>query len=804
MFWACQDDAISEAPEPQPDPETSTELYYLAVRLYNSATIEGGSTRADQFHFDSEGDDYEQSGHEFNIGYADESRIYTDFEKPEDSPHFLLVFAADGSSLDYILPLADWDYETNGDVKDNNSTSSNNTSGYHQYHTFYTSAQKSSIPMDFMSRKFLVVLNCSDALKEKLTAAHLAKQSFDEVRQLTVGGNNPSNTDFIFMDKSKTMKDDAGEDVTVTTRYFTMTSSMVLYANEEGGIYNGPAEIRRQNFNWKPTKAEAVKEPVFSFFLERLQAKFTLMFEKTDGLYYYLTTDTNILGGKDSNDKEYVPVQHLILTPGVDFDFLSNKLTFRYVSHYERNDAISDVDEMPVDVKTTENWKMNIVGWGVNGVQKEEYAFKQLNQLNDAGLIDGYYYDGWNPTGDLKKYRNFWAEGFNYGINNKAKPVYPDQFRTADNHEDIGIQPAVNLNPLYGKQIEQSLIYRPYTSFTKRNIEWYAPEHTYDPSIYALPDPEQGKEHLRAGTHIIIAAQLLLGPTDDSKTGTTYDGLDQEDYYRQRGTTYDNNGMLVKVTGTQTYPVACKLQMNDIFWDEEAYKTFVVEYLGYFMLTDANKKIFGNTDGIFYVDDQVGDAANRPTADGSFFELGHLNMKHGDNMVYVIPAKDPQGITANDTKLYVWDVDNNEFTDKCKDGTTTINEAFTRLSLQHQEYFAKHFKAGMMYFAVPVYHQPNSLYKDLGKFGVVRNHWYNFVVKNIRNIGTAVDRDNEEIVPNNQPLYEALGVNLSIYPWHDISTDVDISGQRPAVSTEMIDLDLKANDWKYEGREEEF
>lgn len=111
-----------------------------------------------------------------------------------------------------------------------------------------------------------------------------------------------------------------------------------------------------------------------------------------------------------------------------------------------------------------------------------------------------------------------------------------------------------------------------------------------------------------------------------------------------------------------------------------------------------------------------------------------------------------------------------------------------------------------MYYAIPINHDENqkSGY-GLGRFGSVRNHWYNFKIKNINNLGVAVDRPEEEIVPNNLPKHEGLGVEMTVLPWHTISTDVDISGQRPPLSSDEIDLDLKLllDDWNYQGKNEE-
>ena len=95
---------------------------------------------------------------------------------------------------------------------------------------------------------------------------------------------------------------------------------------------------------------------------------------------------------------------------------------------------------------------------------------------------------------------------------------------------------------------------------------------------------------------------------------------------------------------------------------------------------------------------------------------------------------------------------------------------------------AGHFTGGRMYYAIPVKHNIESKSEGTiatGDYGAVRNHWYSFTVNNIFSVGTPVDNPEEPIIPNVEPKNPGLGVEISILNWHQVSTDVDISNQRP-------------------------
>lgn len=835
---SCTDKTIDLEPDID-DPYiegSADDMYYLGVRIYNAASI-GDNTRAS---FDSDGDDYDfpdepedenDSHKKFNRGLAEENALFTNFTDPTDSPHMLLVFGeqVDGkdnleSTLQAILPLFDWDKEkyTHGSYP----TVDN------QYYTFYASTKKFEIPSNFSNRTVLIVLNASNKLKSDLKNALVSQSKYKDIQAMAIGDENSSDSDYLFY------TDDRNPENIV--KYFTMTSSIVSYKKEitTGETttevnYYGPALKRRyaDMYKWYSSKEKAVEFPVFSFFVERTQSKYTLIFNCTDDQKKYYFGDTEYYEGTN-----YLPIENLVLTNGVDIkgDEQANDIEIQYVPSYTRSVYMSEIN--PVHVKKTKNFKINITGWDVNGIEKKEHLFKQLK---DHSTNNSNYYGEslWNPI-SLREYRNFWAEGYNY-----KDGTYMDQYRNTYNHADIFSETNPNnpdhaqfkyIVPYYENIAQSSLIFFSYNDLSKRYIHQYSPENTIDPTAnaYKTNKPVESNEILRKNTHIILTAQLLIGPTDGAKKGVNYDGLDAESVYE--ATKFDDNGLAVGTVEGHDVDAQCKLFMNNIYWSEAAYKAFVVEYLGYMMLSEDNRKIFGGTyyydnegnrydkneggdkkaytftnDGVIYVS-QVENAAEPGPATGSYFELGHIQMENGDNMVYVKPTASVHLYIKNST----YDPNLSEDDPISKAGLNKKyfefkdHEIFEKLALQYREYFAQHFNAGRMYYAIPITHDANQISKQdigLGKYGNVRNHWYRFTISSLRNIGTAVDLPDQPIVPNNLPYHDALGVEMDVLPWHTISTDVDISGQRPFVDPNQIDIDLymKADDWNYQGSNKE-
>lgn len=829
---ACKDDIINVDDNSGFNPgteEVTGDTYYLALRIYNASSIDtdtrtrevdeegegenGGTGTPQGGYFDSDDKSYPSDGKTFDNGLAGENAIFP-ATSASSSPNFLLVFGTDdNNTLEYLLPLVDWDYENN--PENSSITENQSTIGSKSYHTFYTSMQKPQIPSNFTSRKLLIVLNASTELKSLLngyigtkTYNDVVADSFVEnIKALTaeISEGSTGNSDYTdspdddISDYSKFLYYEDTNDN--NRRYFTMSSSMVypmIETNGENGNTKqttnemvtgkgkyGPAIIKR-NLDWKATKSEAALNPVFSFFVERLQTKYTLSFKKKNSKTdkYYFSPDPNAHAFTQKEGSEtftYHPVPHLVLTAGKDFEPSPEWKKLKYVKKYYRRDDTDIENDSDYDpdnfVKEASEWKINITGWSINGIEKKEYLFKQLHPASDQ------YYTDWNIQG-LSPYRNFWAEDFHYNVTR-----FPDQYREAYyvDYEGTGDNKKLKLfqnTSIIPWDEGMTLHYFTYSHLSKRETNQYAPENTYTLNVFGndLEKANKSRAYMRSGNHIILTAQLLIkdfGPLD------IYEAKE-----------FNANGLAAK--GDQVS--ASKYYMNGIFWNSESFRTYVAEYLAEWMKKDT--KTFGINDGIFYYGDPLTNRDTKPVAFYERFFIEALNAEGADGWVHLNLKPDEIEIIDNVeyTKLWAGDIEANT-------SQQIKLEDFHNLVMSHPEYFAQHFNYGRMYYAIPVNHYDKTgdgkedLY--LGKYASVRNHWYNYTINSFSAPGTPVSVTNQFIIPNNERSYETLGISLDVLPWHTISTEVDISKQRPNVKVDEIDVDLymKADDWIYNGDE---
>lgn len=779
LAMGCSD-TLSEPDDIDPSPVLPADGdCFMALRVYNASAVEASSRAGDDgsYYHDSDNGSYSQGGQSYDIGLLDENAIYTGYSGTS-APHFLLIFGEDkpsnsnGDKLEFLLPLFNWDKE-NGTDKDTGSDGT--TSGYKSFTTFYTSAKKSEVPESFADRKVLVVLNASSALQSDLKAALTAGSSYDQCLGLAVGSTSATSSDYLYF----TAPDGKP--------YLTMSSSMVVYNKSVEGtssLYHGPSVFTRSNA-WQATKELATSNPVYTLFVERLQSKFTVTFQDYEGYKCYFASED------DSPSDSYRPVTSFVVSSETStssnadayFTPAEEWQSLKYVKEYHSH-ANSDNFQKKY-IKKADHWKINITGWNVNATERREYLFKHL-----ASPFS--YYTGWNdPNSTLAQYRNFWAEDFNY-----SSTSFPDQYRpltglvpTTQSDGSTNIEIVTDRDHCWNSSA--SLNYFSYNSLASRSAHQYAPENTLSTAALGSDLAAAFSSHafLRAASHIIVTAQLLIHGMDDNLCSTTY---------------FDSNGLATDQAGTAV--VESKFFMNDIFWNKSSYLEYVQEYLGYWMQQD--EETFGKNDGIFYVSN-VENQGVRPVANSTYFNYESANVRGGDGWVHIIPNLDellsghssmsPDEINAA-VVLYSRNPDTGVYR-----GIT--RRQFEILALSHPEYFAQHFKNGRMYYAVPVIHQQSgsgNIY--LGKYGNVRNHWYSFNVTSFSAPGNPVDLDSQPIVPNNERSYETLGVTISVLPWHVISSEVDIQGQRPTIPPDEIDIDLqiKADDWNHSWSDPDF
>lgn len=556
-------------------------------------------------------------------------------------------------------------------------------------------------------------------------------------------------------------------------RYHTMTSSMVVRNSEVVAAADGVLRF------WR-TPAIAQKYP-YTLYVERLLAKYSVSFkDPASGKYFYLSNMARgIEDGEDTDDPEAKEdVENKDQQAGTEAEY-RNKFIFvpeakklKYVTNYTRRQTIDEEKTLTI---AEGEWKINVVGWGVNNFEQKQYLFKSLDPSKT-------YYTGW-----ASNYRTYWGEDTHY-----STQYYPDQYSTVRNYklkkttvpapDTEGNEENTSSSTIYEIETVYDHTVRDYESMEKgdltdnpltcysfdeivsKDLIKYTPENTYDAAQSGLGDkPFETQSYLRVGSHLIVGAQLLINGFDDLYTSTDTDAA----------------GLII----SRNQNVKTKLYMNDIYWTEEAYMNYVAEYLGYYMMDSENYPVFGENDGYLYINKEGG------KADAHHFYLSDANIKGGDGWVFLCPdpgvkfyVRDPNYVPPKTIE----EGDESEG-DNQDSEVEEIEEYFeidhlklVYLAYQHPELMAKRYDRGRMYYVSPTYHADNITSGMVtGRFGTVRNHWYDFRVDKIENVGSPVSDPGQPIVPNNEPIYNGVAIKMKVLGWHGEYEDVDISGQHP-------------------------
>ncbi|MCH5238836.1 MAG: Mfa1 fimbrilin C-terminal domain-containing protein [Muribaculaceae bacterium] len=559
----------------------------------------------------------------------------------------------------------------------------------------------------------LIVLNADP---ERLDALDL---------ELTAAGSDAVKRALSYLNEVDT---DDPESLAMYDGHFTMSS--VVYRDEESPKLVSLAELNPLGTVFYETIEEAVlPENLTLFYVERLLAKFTLIVK--DGNQHF-NTDKAIV----------VPGEGII------------KVRQTY----------APTDNEAKDVKS--QWRVNLVNWGVNALEKNTYLFKVLSDIQGVFPFETQenFYIGWNSP---KLKRSFWAIDENY-----ASGIYPQQYRQALDVEGVFAATENNIySPDYNEEdgpdrVDYTLLYKPYNAYTQRNDNKYSLENTFDASIIS-PDELASQPWLRCGTHILLTAQFIIDEVDK--------GIDL--------TRVDENGFIPGVSD--------KYFSNGLYWSETALKQQALATLAtniYF-----NKKgsevanvleggfvDFINGDGKT-LDDTAPIAIDNGTPEGivlkhedleknaeTYFEFAPAFIKGGDGWVS-LKLKDGY-------KLMARYVDKNT-------GEVTLGEISQAQLVSYIYRFtnlAKHFNEGRMYYAIAVRHNLESQNFEssavskvsTGDYGVARNTWYRMTINSILKPGTPVDDPNQPIIPNPEPDDKSLGVEVEIIPWETVKIDV--------------------------------
>ena len=516
-------------------------------------------------------------------------------------------------------------------------------------------------------------------------------------------------------------------------KYFTMAST--VYRAEDTNEVAVLTPLKGQVFF--ETEEEAIKsENLTTFYVERVLAKYTLLISDKDG------------------NKRFNEYDARIIVNG------ANKLKVR--QEYAPTDGLAK------DVMT--DWKINVVNWGLNGLEKNTYLVKRLLEPADdkkyPWTINGNFFTGWNSP---ELYRAYWSVDENY-----SDGKYPDQYRQA---LDVDGVKAATENNIYSDGYtaedgltrgDYTLIYKPYEAYKDLTENKYSLENTFDPKIISEQDIKT-KPWLRCGTHIIMTAQFII---DEIDKGIDLKGS-QPGFIPGVKDKYFSNGMYWSEKALKEQAVATL--MTNIYYnkkgDENRIKNVIGEGTVEFINTEEHtldddapiSASIGDGEPVVLKHEDLAENAEK------YFEFAPAFIKGGDGWV-TLKKKD-------DVKLYA------RYVEKAT-GNITEKELSEEQIVSYIYRFtnlAKHYKEGRMYYALPVRHNLESVsFRNdpvtdvrMGDYGAVRNTWYRLTITSIQVPGTPVDDPDQPIIPNPEPDDKSLGVEVEVIPWRTVQIEVD-------------------------------
>ncbi|MCH5221502.1 MAG: Mfa1 fimbrilin C-terminal domain-containing protein [Muribaculaceae bacterium] len=518
---------------------------------------------------------------------------------------------------------------------------------------------------------------------------------------------------------------DNPESLAMYDGHFTMSST--AYRGEEVDTISVLTPLNPAGPVFYETVEEAVMpENLTTFYVERLLSKFTLIIK--DGNRRFNTTDAIIINGPNKLKirQEYAPADGLA------------------------KDIMSD-------------WKINLVNWGINGLEKNTYLVKTLveNPVAFPWDLKENFYIGWNsPT----LYRSYWALDENYSTG-----IYPDQYRQALDVEGVL---AATTNNIYTADYsateglakgDYTLIYKPYNAYTDRTENKYSLENTFDVSVMNDQDIAS-QPWLRCGTHIILTAQFIVNEIDKDVDLTN---VDATGFISGVADKYFSNGLYWSEKALKEQAIATL--MTNIYYNKKGDQIADVVNGGFVEYINSDEHVL---DDVAPVADGEGNALTHEelavNAD-KYFEFGPAFIKGGDGWVS-LKKKDDVTLKARYINKDTGEITLGEITDA---QLVSYIYRFTNL--------AKHYKEGRMYYALPIRHNLESESFEsnpvttvvTGDYGVVRNTWYRLTINSIQRPGTPVDDPDQPIIPNPEPDDKSLGVEVEILPWRTVEINVN-------------------------------
>ena len=446
-------------------------------------------------------------------------------------------------------------------------------------------------------------------------------------------------------------------------------------------------------------------------------------------------------------------------------------------------------------------YQIRLTGWGINAFETKNHIFRKINNKT--------YFTGWNNPAN---YRAHWSEDPHYDEENGQILKYPWQYRLAvdypldyykEKYPEIGDP---NDNYLKNYTFDELNI----TGFNPDRVV-YTPENTYDPTIYDQEKDFDTRIEKLAGTHLIVCADLETKLNDA-------EGYKANDVYRDRkGIFYkDQKDCFWSLVRAFNLALQSEIWLKYNWYEWNATKGKLGVSRDALVMKNEHYLYDGNVEtwdkemaGAVKSDNTIDkDRTPKPTSKLIQERPPYKLYYKGEPVTYdVIMGLDDDlfvdaTIKDGDGKVLPW-LDN--LTIENADGEKL--EIFDKVSVRYNYEDGKavivgnklrdaetddvkslilewmgavdHFNNGKMYYAAPVKHYAaqedyTAEQDETGHYGVVRNNWYKFNLKDVTKIGTPVDDPTEPIVPNKVTTNDQLNITVNIIPWHDFETTAKV------------------------------
>lgn len=525
--------------------------------------------------------------------------------------------------------------------------------------------------------------------------------------------------------------------------YFTMSSSVYGLSGKRIAAA-APSDASSLEAYIFESPEEAFASPL-TIPVERVFAKFTVAFPGADGKAVYLS------GGK--------PV---FLLP-------TNGTKFQYINDWRADEDEDPDGNDPYQVREGA-WKVHVVNWGINAVEPGAFLFKNLTNEPGGAVADASFsgLSWWNTSDAAARPRSYWAVDQHYAGGNTAvfgtgrkSNRYPQQFRIAyDAAGTVSYESdETRRDRTDGSWYDAdgwALDYYSYNDIRTRAVSKYAVENTFDPA--ALQDALAADGHLRVGSHILLATQLVIEGFD---AGWDDGELDENNLLTGVRTKYYNGAEFMAEPAMlkwSVYTMSAQLTM----------RPREIPLIG------GGKRTFTSWDNKLYGGD-AGEVEISGSRVADWFEIVPAQIAGGDGWV-TIGLKEGRRVWIREAVTKGSGADAKIEAGALVEVTDDVASLIYALLDP-----VRAFTDGRMYYAIPVLHEkqfdangrfdasPQTL--KIGDIGVVRNHWYRLTVGSVSSLGTSVHDPDQPIIPNHEPEYKSLGIQFEILPWSVLTLD---------------------------------